>query len=77
MWKGSVKMEQYSNTPVDSDKIKAKNLLNKEKTLFQMYDNLLVKQKEGNIKAEIYDLLKDEKNILVELEEKVKSFGWL
>ena len=70
-------MEIYSHHTVDSDKIKAKNLLNKEKTLFQMYDNLLVKQKEGSIKAEIYDLLKDEKSILSELEEKVKLFGWL
>jgi len=70
-------MQLYSHHTIEPDKIRAKNLLNSEKTLFQMYDNLLVKQKEGSIKAEIYNLLKDEKNILSEFEEKVKLFGWL
>jgi hypothetical protein len=77
MWKGSVKMGLYAHHTVEIDKIKAKNILSNEKTLFQMYDNLLVKQKEGNVKTEIYNLLKDEKNILYEFEEKVKLFGWL
>ena len=70
-------MGLYAHHTVEVDKIKAKNILSNEKNLFQMYDNLLVKQKEGNIKTEIYNLLKDEKNILYEFEEKVKLFGWL
>lgn len=76
MLKGSGKMQLYPHNTVENDKIRTKNLFNNEKTLLQMYDNVLIRQKEGSVKADVYTLLKDEKNILSEFENKISLLGW-
>ena len=76
MLKGSGNMQLYPHHTVETDKIKAKNLFHSEKTLLQMYDNVLIRQKEGTIKSDVYTLLKDEKNILNDFENKIAVLGW-
>jgi len=76
MWKGSGKMQLYTNHTIETDKMRTKNLIHTEKTLLQMYDNVLIRQKEGTIKSDVYTLLKDQKNILNEFEDKITVFGW-
>lgn len=70
-------MQLYPHHTVETDKIKAKNLMNNEKTLLQMYDNMFIRQKEGTMRADVYNMLKDEKEILNTFEDKLKVFGWL
>lgn len=70
-------MELYPHHTPEGDKVKARNLFSNEKSLLNIYDSMLVRQKEGTVKADIYNMLKDEKEILNQLEEKLRLMGWI
>lgn len=70
-------MELYQHHTREIDKLRAKEILNMERTLIQLYDNEVVRQEKEQGINNLYDLLRDEKEIIGMLEEKMECFGWI
>ena len=70
-------MEAYSHRTALNDKLRAKNLLNNERQLLNMYNSITNSEKEGTIKRDMYNMLSDEREILEDFQSEIKNYGWM